>query len=128
MPTPPPYRTPAPRPPPTRKSEVTSVWMSVLLVGGSFAVLLPLDVYLPPLVVPTLAIPAFRAKALNPKSSLLGYLIWIGFCVWAVLNVPGLLDGNASVWVPLACMAILANVPLVFAHWAAFRRLRQSAD
>jgi hypothetical protein len=118
---------PAPRPPPTRKNEIVSAWISVLIVGGSYAVLLPMAVYVAPLAVPALAIPALRAKALNPKSSLMGYLIWGGLSAWAIAYVLDLIDPNGSVGKMLAGMAVSASLPLVISHWAAFRRLRRGA-
>jgi len=103
--------------------------MSVFLVGGSFAVLLPMAVYFPPLAV-ALVIPAFRAKALNPTGRLLNSLIWIGFSAWAVIAILMRLDWNGSMgdigWV-LAVMAALASLPVVLAHWNRFRQLDQKA-
>ncbi len=143
---PPPYRTlaprppPEPRPPPTRKSEVAAAWISALLVGGSLAVILPTlpySLYIPPIGLLPFVIPALRAKALNPKSSLLGYLIWIGFSVWAVVNIPWpegerpsggeRLNHDGWMWLAVACIEVLASLPLVFMHWAAFRRLQTTA-
>jgi hypothetical protein len=124
--TPSPYRTPAPRPPPTQKGEVVSALVSMLIVGGSYAVLLPMAVYSAPLALPALAIPALRAKALNPKSSLMGYLIWVGLSAWAIAYVLDRIDWNGSVGTMLACMAVSASLPVVVAHWSAFRRLRAS--
>ncbi len=119
-----PYRTPEPRRPPSRKSAARAAWMSLLIVGGSYAVLLPLAVYVAPLAAPALVIPALRAKALNPRSHLLNYLIWVGLSAWAIVSFLEWIDWNGSVWTLLAAMAVLANLPLVVMHWAAFRRLR----
>jgi hypothetical protein len=119
-----PYRTPAPRPPPTRKSEVRSAWMSVLIIGGSFAVLLPCSVYFAPLAAPALLIPALRAKALNPTSRLLNYLLWVGFCGWASFAVGEKLVPDVTVGPFLAFVGGLASLPVVFTHWSAFRALR----
>ncbi len=121
-----PYRTPAPRPPPTQKSEVTSAWISVLIVGGSFAVLLPIAYYFAPLAAPALVIPALRAKALNPSSRLINYLIWDGLSAWALFFVLDRMEWNGNVWKLMTIMAVLATLPLVVMHWAAFRRLRTS--
>ncbi len=101
--------------------------MSLLIVGGSYAVLLPLAVYVAPLAAPALVIPALRAKALNPKSHLLNYLIWVGLSAWAIVSFLERIDWNGSVWTMLGAMAFTASLPVVVSHWAAFRRLRTFA-
>jgi hypothetical protein len=119
-----PYRPPTPQLPTTRKSEIASACISVLIVGGSYAVLLPMAVYFAPLAMPALAIAALRSKALNPKSSLMGYLIWVGLSAWAITYVLDRIDSNGSVGTMLACMAFCASLPVVVSHWSAFRGLR----
>jgi len=134
----PPYRiapsTPSEAEALARKRARISVLISVCMIGGAYLLWLPIlgQVWLVDIIV--LFVPFVRALGLlrKPRSDEVVLLfLWAFFgplaIMWGVGKLEDASDAKFSIQEALFVMAIVAVVPVIVLHRAAFRRLRAAS-